>query len=146
MPDIEDHIRKAIEAGQFSNLPGKGKPLLVDENPYTDPEWRLAYHLLKSNGFTLPWIEKRQAIFDAFEAARSTLARSWEWRKTALAENQLASQVEAEWQRAQTAFRKQILALNQEILAFNLEAPSPAFQLSPPNPDNEIITISGNPG
>ncbi len=141
MPDIEDHIRKAIEDGQFANLPGKGKPLHLDDNPYIDPEWRLAHHLLKSSGFTLPWIEKRQELSDTIEAARAALTRSWSWRQTALAEAQPAAQVEAEWQRAQETFRGQILALNKQILTYNLEAPVSRFQLSPLNSEDEIHII-----
>jgi DnaJ homolog subfamily C member 28 len=141
MPDIEDHIRKAIETGQFADLPGKGKPLPIDEDPFTDPEWRLTHHLLKSNGFTLPWIEKRQTILDGLETARSRLAGSARWRQAALSAGQPAWQVEAEWKRAQEAFRQQVQILNKQILTYNLEAPSPAFQLTPVNSENEINSL-----
>jgi DnaJ homolog subfamily C member 28 len=143
MPDIEEHIRKAIQEGQFADLPGKGKPLPLDDNPYVDPEWRLAHHLLKSSGYTLPWIEKRQQLIDSVASARAALRRAWNWRQNALAEGQPAAQVALEWQHALTAFREQILALNKEISGFNLEAPSPQFQLFPLNPEQEIDSIYG---
>ena len=33
MPKIEEHIRRAIEEGSFEDLPGKGQPLHLYENP-----------------------------------------------------------------------------------------------------------------
>lgn len=141
MPDVEEQIRRAIEAGQFSDLPGKGKPLPLDENPYVDPEWRLAHHMLKSSGYTLPWIEKRQEISDEVLAARAALAGSWSWRQSALSEGQPVAQIEVEWQRALDTFRQRILALNKAILNYNLEAASPRFQLIPLNSEQEISLL-----
>jgi DnaJ family protein C protein 28 len=62
MIDSDDPIKNAMQAGQFDDLPGKGKPLNLDGNPFADPEWELAHHVLKSGGFTLPWIETRRQI------------------------------------------------------------------------------------
>ena len=62
MPNIEEHIRQAMQAGKFDDLPGKGKPLSLDENPLADPEWQLAFHMLKDAGFSLPWIESLKEI------------------------------------------------------------------------------------
>ena len=55
---IEEIIRQAMQEGKFDDLPGKGKPLNLDQNPHQDPDWRVAHHLLKSAGFSLPWIER----------------------------------------------------------------------------------------
>ena len=62
MPNIEEQIRRAQEGGQFDDLPGKGKPLRLDENPHEDPEWRLAHQILRNGGFSLPWIEMWREI------------------------------------------------------------------------------------
>ena len=45
---IEDKIREAMEAGEFDNLPGKGRP--IDLNAYfaTPADLRLGYSVLKS--------------------------------------------------------------------------------------------------
>ncbi len=58
----EQKIRSAIESGQWDNLRGKGKPLQWDENPFEPPEWRMAFSLLRQNGFSLPWLEERKDI------------------------------------------------------------------------------------
>jgi len=127
MPNIDDQIRKAMQDGQFSNLPGKGKPLQMDDNPFADPEWRLAHHMLKSSGFTLPWIEKRQQITAQLEAARAALVNSWRWRLNAvtkeqsLAEKQPVDRIELEWKRALESFTVQIQSLNKAIQSYNLE-------------------------
>ena len=78
MPNIEELIQRAIREGKFDALPGQGKPLHLDDNPQADPDWQLAYHLLKENGFSLPWLELRQEIENEIESARQSLQRAWE--------------------------------------------------------------------
>lgn len=141
MPKIEEHIRRAIEEGSFEDLPGKGQPLHLDENPLEDPEWRLASHILRSSGFTLPWIEARREILSEIEAARLALARAWGWRKTSQANGQLYDRVESEWKRSQQLFGKKVERLNQRIADFNLQAPSLRFHLSKLDAETEIGTI-----
>jgi len=72
---IEEIIQKAMQEGAFDNLPGKGQPLDLDDNPHLDPEWQLAYHLLKENGYAPEFIEKRQIIELELAKARAALAR-----------------------------------------------------------------------
>lgn len=47
----EDRINAAIRKGEFENLEGAGKPLPSDEAIAMPPELRMAYRILKSNGF-----------------------------------------------------------------------------------------------
>ena len=78
MPNIEEHLRKAIEEGKFDNLPGKGKPLHLNEsNPHADPEWELAYHIIKEGGYSLPWIETIREIETDIESSRLDLHSAW---------------------------------------------------------------------
>jgi DnaJ family protein C protein 28 len=144
MSDIEDHIRKALEDGKFDDLPGKGKPLNLDDNPYADPDWQLAHHMLKSSGYTLPWIAARQEIDAQVEAARTTLARAWEWRKHSLQSNQPYAEVDAEWQRAEKAFKEQVEKINKKIFDYNLQTPSEKFQLMKFNAGKEIEAIKSD--
>ena len=146
MPNAEEQIRRAIEEGKFDNLPGKGKPLHLEQNPFEDPEWRLANHVLKSSGFTLPWIESRQEILAGIDAARTALKNAWLWREKSYADHQPGTMVEAEWKRALTAFSEQISTINKKILSFNLEAPSAQFQLVPLNLEHEIASLTGVTG
>ena len=48
----EDRIKKAYEDGEFSNLPGLGKPLKPDELSAVPQELRMAYRLMKNAGYS----------------------------------------------------------------------------------------------
>lgn len=145
MSNVDDQIQKAIEQGKFNNLSGQGKPLNLDENPWEDPAWRTAHHVLKNGGFTLPWIEHRQEIDAELELARSTLERAWAWRRSALEGKQPAAEVEAEWDRARAVFQEQIARLNKRIFAYNLEVPSDRFQKLALKFERELSRITGEP-
>jgi hypothetical protein len=165
MSDVEEHLRRAMEEGKFADLPGKGKPLKIDDDPLVDPDWRLANHMLKSAGFTLPWIELLKEIDAEIEAARANLRRSWEWCRSrrqpggsrrqpggSQAESGVApvhadsmklspAEIEAEWSRAVKAFRDQVQVINKRIFDYNLQAPSERFQRFKLNPEKEIEKI-----
>ncbi len=143
MPNIEEHLRKAMADGKFNNLPGKGKPLQMDEaNPHADPEWELAYRMLKDSGFTLPWIETRREIEADIEAARKELRLAWDWHQAALSEDQPARYVTAEWKRALAAFKEKLGRLNQRIRDYNLQVPQPRFQRTVLDVDSEVGKIT----
>ena len=57
---VEEKIQQALAAGEFDNLPGTGKPLKWDDNPYVSSEWKLTFDLLKKDGILLPWMEDRK--------------------------------------------------------------------------------------
>jgi len=145
MPKIEDHIQKAMQEGKFDNLPGKGKPLKLDDNPHEDPEWKLAHHLLKESGFSLPWIELKQEIEAETETARLALRQSWEWRQQALAEKKWRYQViDEEWQRAVKAFTERVEKINQRVFEYNLQTPSDKFQMRKLDAQREIESLAGD--
>jgi DnaJ family protein C protein 28 len=135
---VEEQIRRAMQEGKFDNLPGKGKPLPVDENPYEDPEWRMAYHVLRSSGYSLPWIELRNEIEAEEKAAASDLSRTWNWRLQALHSGLPPGPIETEWLRAVSRFKERIEGVNRKIFAYNLQVPSPRFALLKRDPDKEI--------
>ena len=63
---VDKQIREAEERGDFDNLPGRGKPLRLEN---WDREWGMAFHVLKNAGETLPWISLGKDI----DAARAKL-------------------------------------------------------------------------
>lgn len=137
----EEQIRRAIEDGCFENLPGKGKPLNLDENPFEDPEWRMANQVLVNAGYSLPWIESRREIEAEIEAARRFLKNAWERRKAAPASASQMGMVEQQWQRAARLFREKIAGINKRILNYNLEAPLPQVQMLSLNAEQEVEKI-----
>lgn len=50
---VEERILEAQRAGAFDNLPGKGKPLELEDQSWVPEELRVAYHVLK-NAHVLP--------------------------------------------------------------------------------------------
>lgn len=143
MPDlsIEEIIRQAMQDGKFDNLPGKGKPLQLDQDAHEDPEWRTAYHILKTSGFTLPWIESLREIETQLEQAHADLARSWNWCQ----EHPDKPYLDVEWERAVETFRNQIGLINKRIREYNLEVPSERFQRPIIDPDKEIKCLTNSP-
>jgi len=90
---IEEKIRKAIEAGDFDNLKGHGKPLDLTAYFNTPEDLRLAYSLLKSNEFVPEEVEmlreiayhKEQITVCGTDEERSLLTRKLNERNLALA-------------------------------------------------------------
>ena len=68
---IDQKIREAMEQGEFDDLPGKGEPIDLSENPFEDPDMRTAHRMLRNAGFAPAWIEERKDIDAEFEIART---------------------------------------------------------------------------
>ena len=144
MPNIEELLRKAMAEGKFDNLPGKGMPLHLDENnPHADPDWELAYHMIKDSGYSLPWIETIHEIESDIETARQDLQRAWSWRQSSLSASQPDAYASAEWERALSSFRDKLSILNQRIRDYNLEVPNARFQRPVLNYEQELQKIEG---
>jgi Domain of unknown function (DUF1992) len=60
----EERIQKAIEEGVFDNLPGKGKPLKLDDDRDVPEDLRLTYKILKNSNCLPPELELRKEIFN----------------------------------------------------------------------------------
>jgi hypothetical protein len=60
---VEQRIKEAMEKGEFDNLPGKGRPIALEDDSHVPEDLRLAYKLLK-NADCLPpeLLEKREIL------------------------------------------------------------------------------------
>jgi hypothetical protein len=58
----ENRILEAIEGGLFENLPGRGKPLLLEDDSHVPPELRMAYKIMKMADCLPPELELRKEI------------------------------------------------------------------------------------
>src|SRR6266567_1306799 len=65
---IDEQIHEAQARGDFDNLPGTGKPLNLDDTPFTGDK-ALAYSLLKQNGYAPLEVELAKEIRTEFEKA-----------------------------------------------------------------------------
>ena len=69
----ERRIEEAIELGQFDNLPGKGKPLKLDDDTLTPPHLRAAHRVLKNASISPEWVGLEGEIYQAKTDAESFL-------------------------------------------------------------------------
>ncbi len=85
---VEEKILEAQKAGMFDNLPGKGKPLSLEDQTFVPEELRIAYHILK-NAHVLPpeaeLLKEIHTLEDLLkhvedEGERKALAKSIQWK------------------------------------------------------------------
>jgi hypothetical protein len=91
---IEERIRAAIEAGEFNNLEGAGKPLDLDAYFNTPEDLRMGYSVLKSAKIVPEEVDRLKEIGELKEQIKSSTDESEK--------------------------RRLIVILNERVLAFNL--------------------------
>jgi hypothetical protein len=64
---VEERIKKALNQGDFDDLPNQGQPLDFSDENRIPEELRLAYKILKNAGFTPPELEMRKQIIQTEE-------------------------------------------------------------------------------
>jgi hypothetical protein len=69
---IEEQIRKAIEAGEFDNLEGAGRPLNLDDYFAAPEDVRMGYSVLKSNKFVPAEVEMMREIGELKEKVKAS--------------------------------------------------------------------------
>ena len=69
---VEEQVRQAEKDGLFENLPGKGKPLDLDEWKRTPPELRMGYSILKSAGIAPQEVQLKGTIGTLKQEIRNT--------------------------------------------------------------------------
>lgn len=128
----ERKIREAMEQGAFDNLPSKGQPIPLDEDPFEDPSLRMAHHLLRVNGFAPDWIEEACEIDRLLTKLRVDLEDA---RRRHAAKS-------PSWQRELDAFRKRAEEINRRIFLYNLKTPSAQFHKHPFELETAIRTFT----
>lgn len=131
----ERKIQEAIEEGRFDNLPGKGQPLNLDDDPLIPPHMRMANKILRDAGVRPEWIELSLEI----DRGREECERAWERvareypKRRALAERPVPPGVDPEkphrefaaWlARMRTAYLQALVRVNTDILKLSMIAPS----------------------
>ncbi|MCL4834300.1 MAG: DUF1992 domain-containing protein [Caldilineaceae bacterium] len=124
----QDYITQAIEeamnGGAFDNLPGKGKPLVLNENPNEPPDMAMANQILKNNDASPPWIGDRKKIIEDVESLRAEMTQRWQWIRedwagTTIDRERLARR----WADQIATWTVQIAKLNSRIRDLNLILP-----------------------
>jgi hypothetical protein len=71
----ERRIQEAIDEGKFDNLPGKGKPLDLEEDMSTPAHLRVANRILKNAGVVPDWMQ----IDAEIDRERDAISKKWDW-------------------------------------------------------------------
>lgn len=125
---VEERIREAQQRGEFTNLPGAGKPLVIDENPWAG-ERALAYSLLKANKVAPREIALGREVDDELAAA-DALVSGLRRRRDHLARRRLP--VFASERRAYNILREKtearyaeaLRAVASKVLSLNISTPT----------------------
>jgi hypothetical protein len=59
----EAKIQDGIERGDFDDLPGRGKPLQLEDMSHVPPHLRLGYKVLRNAGVAPPEVELRREVY-----------------------------------------------------------------------------------
>jgi hypothetical protein len=59
---VEERIRRALAAGEFEDLAGKGEPLVLEDTSTVPEDLRLAFKILKNADCLPPEVELRKDI------------------------------------------------------------------------------------
>jgi len=137
----EEKIQRAIQEGKFDRLDGKGKPLHFEDDALADPDWRMAYHLLRQNGFCPPWLELRKQIESDLEQSLCALRAAFDWWNSNNGHEQDAAMLDPVYVQAREEFCRQIERLNRRIFEYNLQTPCSRFQIRLLDPASEMASI-----
>lgn len=85
---VEERIREAQQQGAFDNLPGTGKPLVLEDLRTVPEDLRMAYHILKNAHVLPPEAELRKEIhtlqdllkYVEEDGERKAVAKEIEWK------------------------------------------------------------------
>jgi DnaJ homologue, subfamily C, member 28, conserved domain len=72
---VDRMIREATERGEFDDLPGAGKPLDLEENPFAG-EWQSAFRIARNAGAAHLWVELDREIAADSGALREMAERT----------------------------------------------------------------------
>ena len=84
----EERIRDAQQKGAFEDLPGKGKPLKLEDLRLVPEDLRMGYHILKNANVLPPEVELQKEIhglkdilaYIDDEGERKAVAKQIEWK------------------------------------------------------------------
>ena len=139
---ITEQLDKAAANGAFDNLPGKGQPLRLNENPNEPADMRMANKLLKDNNLTPAWIGDRKELLAEIELLRTEMRRRWEL--TCAGAEAAGSERESlarSWRRSVTDWEARIDTLNRRIVSLNISLPVWRMELHRLRLDEELKRI-----
>ena len=129
---IDQLLEEAQKRGIYNPATKVERPVIIEDDTHVPAEDRMGYHLLKSNGFTPPFLMERQSLIDdraQLSADRDALKVRW------------PSLTRAQRITARDALALRLRELWRRVMDFNLQAPS-ALQLEGVRIDYELRELS----
>lgn len=120
-------IREAQERGDFDDLPGRGRPLRLDENPYAG-DMALAFHVLRNAGAAPPWVEANKEL-QRLDADRERLYR------------RAAGAIERDRPTHRRALTRLVEAHTDAVARLNAEAPTDRQRRQPLRLADELAQL-----
>jgi len=117
----ERRWEEARASGALDDLPGRGKPLKLEDDSAVPEEWRAVFRLLRSTGHAPAWAETARQARVQMQAACADLGRA------------LSDPADPESDRARRArarFEAEIREANDLIDLANRQIPHPSLRLS----------------
>ena len=108
MPEIDEQIKDAMRQGHFTNLPGAGKPLKLDNEAHVPEPMRMANKLMRDNDLVPDWMAQGKEL----DAEREKL----------LADLRRAAQ-QASGSKSVAVLRDAAKKYNSRVLSYNLKVP-----------------------
>ena len=131
----ERRIKEAIDAGEFDNLQGAGKPLKdLDDNPFVPAEMRAAFKVLSNSGYAPDWMVLSQQIDADIAGMRYAADLHFAYLQRQLEEltgsphavtrlKKVTDRLKAEHRRASAIHSQAIEDINRKISTFNQTCP-----------------------
>ena len=130
----ERRIQEAIDAGEFDNLEGMGKPMNYEDASLVPPELRAAYKVLANSGYAPDWMVVSQQIEEDLARLRHDADRHFAHLRASLKDlgsdtyairrlRQEVTRLKSQHERAAARHRAAIEELNRKINLFNHMTP-----------------------
>ncbi|XP_024941838.1 dnaJ homolog subfamily C member 28 [Cephus cinctus] len=119
---VEDLIQEAMNKGEFSDLPGSGKPLKnfrTTENPYVDFVTHKLNQVLIDNGFTPEWIQLSKEIREEKDDLQKRLIEA----RNRLGTTPLSEEDLESWQNTLESLKIVTKKINDKVDKYNLLVP-----------------------
>ena len=106
MAAIDEQIKDAMRKGHFTDLPGQGKPLKLEDDSHVPSHLRMAHKVLRDNDLAPDWMTEGQEIDAARVKLMAAILRSARGDQAAI-----------------EALRASAKQYNSKVLSYNLKVP-----------------------
>jgi DnaJ family protein C protein 28 len=141
---VTKRIDEAMRRGDFENLPGRGKPMPIEKDPFVPEDMQMAHAILKKNDMTPDWIAERKEMLRAVENWREQFQRivgeahsAW----IAASSDARRIQIRESWARWLARWEEEIRELNRRIGIFNIKQPIEHLEVFKLKLDDELRKV-----